>query len=416
VLALVLVAATGGQARAQEASPARGAAPAGKARGAAPAGADQPVAVIDLAPGDAAARRTRRAELEEALAGIQGITAIDDAALRAALAGERQSAQADAGRVSLAAAAAAFGAPNCPGARSAADTAVLELAAAQASGAEVTAELRQAHVYLLLCADQAGDTAAAQRAAAALRALGAPEPPAGVPDAVWSRYPALDATGGQRRFQLDITSQPDGAAIWIDHAPAGKAPHTALLPEGEHLVAAAAGGAAIARRVTLSTWTTQLALALPAATAPWADIERQVRGWRTGATRRTAPALGRVLARAGVRYAVVIGERGGLEVWQRSDRGTLARPLGGAKSALEVGALVGDAERGRRRGPGIDPDVPLLRETQEERAARREAREGPSAEEWWVYAAIVGAVAVGAGIVLINDLGDDRQRIEVTFP
>src|SRR5690606_17289613 len=140
VLALVLVAATGGQARAQEASPARGAAPAGKARGAAPAGADQPVAVIDLAPGDAAARRTRRAELEEALAGIQGITAIDDAALRAALAGERQSAQADAGRVSLAAAAAAFGAPNCPGARSAADTAVLELAAAQASGAEVTAE------------------------------------------------------------------------------------------------------------------------------------------------------------------------------------------------------------------------------------------------------------------------------------
>jgi hypothetical protein len=33
-----------------------------------------------------------------------------------------------------------------------------------------------------------------------------------------------------------------------------------------------------------------------------------------------------------------------------------------------------------------------------------------------VYAAVIGAVAVGASIVVANELGDDQQRIEITSP
>ena len=73
-----------------------------------------------------------------------------------------------------------------------------------------------------------------------------------------------------------------------------------------------------------------------------------------------------------------------------------------------------DAER-QRKQPGIDPDVPLLRESPEERAAHG-TTEGPSRQEWWVYAAIAGAILVGAGVVAANELGDDTQRIEIAIP
>jgi hypothetical protein len=371
-----------------------------------------PVAIIDLGPGDRAAREARQAGLERELEKVQGVRLLADDVLRAALVGERIDPQAVAGRASLLAAGAAFVVPDCTTATRNASEAVLALAAAQAAGASVVSELIQAQVYLLLCADRAGDAAEAQRAAASLRALGSPEPPPGVSDAVWSRTPALDATGGVRQMQLDIASQPTGATVWIDHAAVGVAPLTLLLPEGEHLVAAARGGASVARRVTLSSFSTSLALALPPGRDPWRKVAAQVHGWRSGAARRTPAALGWVLARARVRYAVVIDEGGALAVWQRTARG--ARHIDNARDAVEIGALVADADR-RRTSPGIDPDAPLLRESPAERAARQKTR-GPTKQEWWVYAAVAGAVVVGSAIVLLNDLGDDHQRIEIRFP
>ena len=398
--------------RAASAQPARPGAGGAGAAGAATGGAV--IGVIDLGPGDAAARTARREELAAGLAGVQGLRPVDDAALRAALAGERLDPQAGEGRARLAAATTAFGTPDCPAAIREAEAAVLALAGAQAGGADVAGPLRQAHVYLLLCADGGGDAAAAQRAAAALRALGAPEPPDGVPAAVWSRYPALDATGGVRRFQLDVASQPDGATIWIDHAPAGAAPLSALVPEGEHLVAAARGGASVARRVAVTSYTSAVTLALPAVSSRWRAVAARVRGWRAGAIRRTPESLAQLMARANLAYAVVIDERARLTVFQR--RGRTARQLGVAGDPVEIGAMVARAES-MRREPGIDPEVPLMVESPEERAARaRGEKVTPSRQEWWVYAAIAGAVAVGAGIVLLNDLADDHQRIEVTFP
>ena len=374
------------------------------------------IGVVDVGPGDRAARRARRTGLETALRGVQGIAAPADVSLRVALAGERHAAQLDGGRRSLEAARTAFGKPDCPGAERESAAALVSLAAAEAAGADVTAELRQAYVFQLLCADQRADAASARAAAGALRGLGGAEPPEGVGEPVWSRYPAVDVTAGVRHVQLDVTTQPQGAAVWIDHAPVGRAPVSATVTEGEHLVAAAApSGGAVAVRAAGGA--APVALAIPAERARWRSIEARVRGWQSRASRRDARGLAALLSSARLGYAVVIDERGRFTVWQR--HGIAARQLGVAPDALGIGALVQAAEQ-RRTSPGIDPDRPIMRETPEERAAYLEQKKskgkGPSKQEWWVYAAIVGAIAVGAGVVLANDLADDHQNFEITFP
>jgi hypothetical protein len=382
-----------------------------------PTASGERIGIIDLGRDGAEERSARRAELARALAGVPGLRPVDDPDLARALAGEDPDPQLAAGRAALARASTAFGALDCAHARGEAEPAVLALAAAQAAGGEVTAELRRAHSIRFLCADQGGDRGAAQSAAAALRQLRAGDPPAGIGDAVWSRYPAVDAATGVQKGQLAITTQPPGAAIWIDHAPAGTSPVTVTLPEGEHLVAAGRAGGAVARRVTVKPgWTpARLALALPpGGGARWTQVAAQVRAWREGKSRPDPAAIGALLARAGLAHAVVLDPRGKLAVWRLPPRRKAASHLGNAADAAAIGTLVG----GRPRGPGIDPSQPLLRETPEERAVAQGKTSGiaDSKQEWWVYAAIIGAVAIGAGIVVAQDLGDDSQRIEITFP
>jgi len=391
----------------QPIGPARPAAPPSPARAAAPG---QPIGIIDLGRGTDEERAARRAELERGIAGADGFRPVGDESLGRALAGEGSAIDPADGRAALAAAQAAFGELDCRRARGEADRAVLGLAGAQASGAAVAGELRRAHTIRLVCADQGADRGAAQSAAAALRRLAAGDPPPGVSDAVWARYPAIDAATGVQIGRVAITTRPAGAAIWIDHAARGRAPLTVSLPEGEHLIAAALpSGGSVARRVTVApSWTpTALALELRAGGGSrWRAIAGQVQAWRRGVPRPTAATVGELMARAGLERAVLIDPRDKLEVWIRAPGERTARHLGNATSAAEAAALHASVAR----GPGIDPNVPLLRETRRERGAER------SHQEWWVYAAIVGAVAVGAGIVLAQDLGSDRQRIEIAFP
>ncbi|HKE16594.1 MAG TPA: PEGA domain-containing protein [Kofleriaceae bacterium] len=390
-------------------------------------GAADRVGVVDLARGAATERRARRAAIEKQLAGVSGVRPVDDPELRQALAGESVDPQLESGRRALARAQAAFGALDCTHARGEADAALLALAAVQAASGEAGAanqvndDLRRAHTIRFLCADQGGDRGAAQSAARALRALKAGDPPRGISDAVWSRYPAIDAAAGVQNGRLSVTTQPAGAAVWIDHAPAGKAPITVSLSEGEHLVAAGStdprSGGGVARRVTVATgWApAQLALALPArAASRWRDVEERVAGWRRGTARPGAADVGQLCARAGLSRVVVIDGRGGIQVWVRAAGGEGARVAGSAGRPEEIAALMA----GPRRGPGIDPSRPLLRETPEERAAIQVQKSGKRGkwQQWWVYAVVIGAAALGAGIVLGNDLGEDRQRIEITVP
>ncbi len=265
------------------------------------AGRGVTVGIVDVGPGDRAARTARRAKLESELEAVQGIEQ-PSRTLRAALAGERFVGQLDTGRSRLDAARTAFGKPDCPGAEREAAAALLAFAAAQAAGAEVAAELRQAYVFQLLCADQRGDAASARAAAGALRALGAPEPPEGVGEPVWSRYPSVDVTAGVRHVQLDVTTQPQGAVIWIDHAPAGKAPLSLDVTEGDHLVAAAAAGGATAVRAANGP----LTLTLKAGFDPWARVQARVRSWQSRAVKRDSKGLAALLASARLGYAVVI--------------------------------------------------------------------------------------------------------------
>jgi hypothetical protein len=372
------------------------------------------IGIIDLTDDADDVRRARRDKLEAELSRSRGVRPVDDAGLRRALAGEESDPQLADGRRALVRAQSAFGALDCKAARGEADRAVLGLAAAQAAGVNAAEELRRAHAIRFVCADQGGDRSAAQGAAAALRRLRAGDPPAGVSDAVWSRYPAMDAATGVQNARLAITSQPAGAAIWIDHVRAGKTPVTVSLAEGEHVVAAGSRGRATARRVTVATsWVpASLALVIPAGGgARWSQVEARVRSWRSRASRPDAASIGDVLTRAGLATCVLIDARGKHQVWQRGAGRQSARHLGNAAGAAEIDTLVAGA-----RGPGIDPDRPLLRETPEESAALRGESKGSKWKEWWVYAVVIGAAAVGAGIVVANDIGDDQQRIEITVP
>jgi hypothetical protein len=374
-----------------------------------PAVAADRIAVIDLSRGSPGAKRARRAAVEKQLAGLPGVRLVDEAALRRALVGTGADSDVAAGRRALASAQSAFGALECARARGFADAAVLRLAAAQAAGGDVAAELRRAHSIRLVCADQGKDRGAAQNAAVALRRLKAGDPPAGVSDAVWARYPAIDAATGVQNGRLAIKSQP-GAAIWIDHAPVGKAPITVSLAEGEHVVAAAtAAGATAARHTVVPSWMpASLALTVPAGRSRGLAIETRVRAWRGGTERPDGRGVGEVLAAADLSYGVIIDRRGELQVWHRPAGRSAARQLGSAARADEIGPLLSSAQR----GPGIDPNRPLLRES----PARRADRDDGKWQEWWVYAAVIGAVAVGASIVVANELGDDQQRIEITSP
>ena len=58
-----------------------------------------------------------------------------------------------------------------------------------------------------------------------------------------------------------------------------------------------------------------------------------------------------------------------------------------------------------------DPDQPLLRETPDERATHGHG----TPQRWWVYAAIVGAVAAGSAVLYFQDAADDHQHITLHF-
>lgn len=366
--------------------------------------------VIDLARGSDTERTTRRQTLVDELAGISGFELTQDASVAAALAGQAHDPNWQRGSASLEQAAAAYAVPNCTAAQSHAEAAIVDLSAAQASGGQVTSMLERAYVFALLCAHQAGDSAAAARYADRLRALGVVKPSA-IPDPVWSRYPALDAAAGQRIVELAITTVPTGTPVWVDHKVVGTSPVQVFVGEGEHLIAAAHAGGSAAEVIEVAG-KSSAQLNLPKQTGSTAKLQSRVRAMRSGASRLSERTVGAILQAAGLDYAVVIGPRGTLTVWSAGKARGTARQLGVATTALDVGAYVAEVELAGK-GPGIDPNQPLLRETDVNRDAGKS--KGPSRQEWWVYAAIAGAVLVGAGIVLANDVGDDMQRIEISF-
>ncbi|HEX3759304.1 MAG TPA: hypothetical protein VHW23_11380 [Kofleriaceae bacterium] len=306
----------------------------------------------------------------------------------------------------------AFGALACADVVPAARQAIGVAAARQAAGRPVP-ELPRAWAYVLLCADRDGQIDAAQQAAGLLRALGgSPD----VPAAVWSKYPEVDAIAGHELVGLDIDTDEPGAAIWIDFQPVGASPVHVQLPAGEHVIAAAVGtrrGWAAGTAVR-----TQKAIHVPLteAAGPWADVARRIAGW--GGKLPSPTELAWVLDRVHARIALIRrGDR--IEAWGQVGRSEAPHPLGGddgASPIADVGRVLGVvADRiGAWNAHAPDPDMPLLTEDTAPRGARKDQAEGPT--KWWVYAAIGGAIAIGATIIIAHEAAGDRQRVELHYP
>lgn len=390
-------------ARPAAAAPAPGALPS-----IAPPGRER-IAVIDL--GGAAGGGDVARQLQAAIVAA-GFSPVLGDGVEDALAGRDTERDAAELATAIATAAQAFGALACGEAVPAARQAIGIAAARQAAGRPVP-ELARAWAYLLLCADREAQLDAALAAAGQLRALGgSPD----VPAAVWAKYPEIDAVAGRELVEIDVDTDVAGAAVWIDFQPVGASPVHAVLPAGEHVIAAASGsrrGWAAGTAVR-----TQKTVRVPLADAagPWADVARRVADWKG---KLPPPAeLAFVLGRVHARIALI---RHGdtVEAWGHVGRSEAPHLLGGddgvaplADAARLLGVVADRIAAWSGHAP--DPDQPLL---VDDTGPRRRGDDGPPPPtKWWVYAAIGGAIAVAATIILVHDSASERQRVELHAP
>jgi hypothetical protein len=114
----------------------------------------------------------------------------------------------------------------------------------------------------------------------------------------------------------------------------------------------------------------------------------------------------------GVRFAFVVAGTDQVEVWARPGQETAARRVGtdAASAHFRLGSIVLDQIA---IWEGNTDESGLLGNGTNVVHAEDEAKKP---QKWWVYAGIIGAVALGSGILLVNNLADDHQRIELTWP
>ena len=368
------------------------------------------IAVIDLGAGAAhpAADVPRKLATAIVAAGFDPV--IGDG-VEDALAGHDQERDEVTLAAAMATAARAFGALACgevlPAARQA-----IGLAAARQAAGHPAPELVRAWAYVLLCTDRDGQRDAAQAAAAQLRALGGSSD---VPAAVWAKYPEIDAIAGRELVPVDIDADVAGAAIWIDFQPAGASPVHVELPAGEHVIAGASGTRRGWAAGTATRTQKAVHLALTDMAGPWADVALRVAGW---SGKMPPPAeLAVVLSRVHARIAI-IRHGDAIEAWGQVGPSEAPHLLGeddGVAPIAEVGRML-DMIADRIQSwseHAPDPDRPLL---VEDTARRRRKDEPEKPTKWWVYAAIGGAVAIGAVIIIAHENASDRQRVELHYP
>jgi len=190
-----------------------------------------------------------------------------------------------------------------------------------------------------------------------------------------------------------------------------------VLPVGVHVVAAAIGALRGALIAVVEPKPAQQSLAIELAKheLPWSELAARVAGWH-GAMPATTE-LDWVLVRARARVAVIRkGDR--VEIWGQAGRAEPPHRLGGDDGAGAVADIdrllalaVDRVHAWNDHAP--DPDQALLLEDPKARN-HREDQNPPT--KWWVYAAIIGAVAAGAIIVYVHDNESDTQHIDLHFP
>lgn len=377
------------------------------AAGPTPAAAQGSAVVVDLSRKPDAARRDAA---WKAIAEAPALERAGDSDLADALAGELRPGSEKRGREAAASAATLAAKGQCKDARAAARAAVLELAAAQALGAEVIADVSKARAAQLICALADGDRPEAYSRAMSLRALGQQAPPDGVSAADWAQFPELDAEANVPLAELVIDSKVPGATVWLDFVEVGPARATVHVARGAHVIAAADGSAVAASAIELSGWS-QAEILAPARSGRWAAVDALIDQIRAGERRATAETIYEIMKITGAGYLVLLLDGGISESWARS--GTEAQMLGRRR---DDGQSVAMASKAARPARSPDPDRELLRETELERRVREAGQADRQKTKWWVYAAVIGAAVVGAGIIIVGDSGDDRQRFEIALP
>ena len=305
--------------------------------------------------------RLHLAPIDEALAAVLHGPA--DAAERAALASIQAEAMAGIARAD-----ALRRSGDCQAALAVAGPAVAALAAEQAAvgsapeAAAVVQALAAGHGQVLACAHQLGGTDRALIAAQRLRDLGAGELPAGASAVVtadlWRAYPPMDALGNAHILDLTITTEPDGAQVWVDHRLVGTAPVTVAVVEGAHLLAAGSAERASSQHVEIdrkalppAPWgqaqVMNVHLTLSPRAWPWQAEAAEVARWRSTQTVDGA-ALGALLARLKVRCALVLVDADARLV--RS--GVPSQQAAQVVQAVQIWALAPGERQARRVGTG----------------------------------------------------------------
>jgi hypothetical protein len=378
----------------------------------------EPIAVVDLRAGDPSALAASRSKLIDDLDKVNGIRVKRE--LDGALSGSGSDQDVPEVLAAIEEAQAAFGALDCGRATTAANKAIVALAARQAGGLDDRIALRKAWAYVLLCADRADDTASMAIAVSRLRALGATTADqASIDPKVWNRAPEVDAVADREIVEVTIEADATGATAWIDHVAVGTIGSGGLVvyvPAGDHVIAAAVSSRRGAKAVTLAGKQAKVSLALVDRRGKHSDLAGMVKAWRDKVESPTADGLAAVMSHAEVRFAVVLSGNRTAQVWARSDADRVARKLDDSSidSPLEIGSLIVD-KVAVWDGRAPDADYELLTESAEE----REQRYGDNDKrrtKWWVYASIAGAALVGGAILYFNETAEDIQRIEINGP
>ncbi len=353
-------------------------------------------------------RQEARQKLEQAITENPETGLIDDPELSLALVGDSAAIAAHRGTEAANAALIAAQANRCPDAIASANVALDTLAIAQAQGKTVDTGLRQAYAAQFICTYQTQQSSALL-SANRLRSLGQHSPPQGVDTNAWARYPELDASANISTARLTIETTQPGAIVWLDHKRRGVSPLTIHVSQGPHLLAVANDHSGIAKIISITGWTHHEQLTIDHHSGGrWTTVATLVAQLRARTRAPDALAITEVMNAAGADTALVLVGGGTIEIWRlegsSSAEGSKAKRVGQRRDpAQAVHLLVGAAQPQR--------PAPLLLKDDKHRQESTEPT-----PKWWVYAAVLGAATIGAGIIVIGQSRTDKQRFEISLP
>lgn len=369
-----------------------------------------PAALLDFRPGDDQARVESRTTLASALGQHGRIELLRDPEVTAILGHSHYSPERVLGQDKLALARTSFGKLDCEGTRKHTQDAILHFAAARASNVPILGELRKAYLFQFLCADREANLDFAMAAAKSLRALSEGKRPKEISERSWRKYPVIDILSNRRTVALTIESDVPGAEIWVDHKQFGVTPSTLFLAEGEHLIAIGKDTRSASTFTNLLSRST-LSLTLSKSTGQWQGLAESLDEIRNAKDEEITQSMRSLMSALEVDVVFVMEEDATISVWTLTPSRPKAKLAGSAPDAREAGRLALRSIRETNTRPGLDLRMPLLRESDVPESERAE-----EPRRWWLYGLVLGAVAAGAGVILLQDLGDDKQRIELMLP